>query len=495
MTIINGIEVEFKTTKIKENEIKKAIILNEKIEDSLHVVIVLSNPAEYARRYILTKEFIERMKYEQNIILYVVELAYGNQNFYITNKNNPRHLQLRSDYPLWHKENLINIGIQRLLPENWKAVAWIDSDIEFDNPDWANTTLKILNGSKDIVQLFSQVMLMDLNEYTTNIYSGYGFQYAKQHKKTGKSKIHSYWHPGYAWACTRKFYDLAGGLFEYAIIGGGDLQLSACLLSRLTDLANQTPSEDYKEMLIKYESKVAGCTIGYVPVVIRHYYHGSIDNRRYLERQQLLYEHNFSPTLHLTKDGNGLLIPTSSFPQDLLFEICEYFNSRCEDDGIKKLPIKPIYMFDRMNCIIVGSLNDEIKNELLKISIINDTFNVTTHDEAINYAYKNKNEYLYTLVIENCVKITDTNRIMQSIKEIEDDWDIVCFGANPVKNIDKCYYSTYSHYKFKCSFSEAKFYIIKNSLLNMFIQNNNTNFGEMYQTFNIYNVNRCIYCI
>lgn len=49
------------------------------------------------------------MKFEKNVKLYIV---YNNQSFKITEKNNKNHLQLRTDTPLWHKENMINIGNQ-----------------------------------------------------------------------------------------------------------------------------------------------------------------------------------------------------------------------------------------------------------------------------------------------------------------------------------------------------------------------------------------------
>lgn len=45
---------------------------------------------------------------------------------------------------------MINLGVRYLLPEKWKAFAWIDADIEFENSTWAVDTLKILNGSRDI---------------------------------------------------------------------------------------------------------------------------------------------------------------------------------------------------------------------------------------------------------------------------------------------------------------------------------------------------------
>jgi hypothetical protein len=106
MTLLNNIELD--NIRYNENEIKKAIINNDPIDNILHVIIVISNPCSYAIRYILTKEFIRRMKDEKNIILYVVELAYGDQEYYVTDMDNPQHLRLRTNIPLWHKENMIN---------------------------------------------------------------------------------------------------------------------------------------------------------------------------------------------------------------------------------------------------------------------------------------------------------------------------------------------------------------------------------------------------
>jgi len=135
MTIINGIEID--NFKKINNEIKNTIELNGKIEDKLHVIMVVSNPCLYAKRYILAKEFIYRMENEQHINLYVVELCYKDQKFQITDKNNKRHLQLYTETaPLWHKENMINIGVNKLLPKSWKAFAWIDADIEFESNTW-----------------------------------------------------------------------------------------------------------------------------------------------------------------------------------------------------------------------------------------------------------------------------------------------------------------------------------------------------------------------
>jgi hypothetical protein len=56
MTVINGIEIDDIDYKI--NEIKYAIKNNDPIEEKLHVILVISNPCLFARRYILLKEFV-----------------------------------------------------------------------------------------------------------------------------------------------------------------------------------------------------------------------------------------------------------------------------------------------------------------------------------------------------------------------------------------------------------------------------------------------------
>jgi hypothetical protein len=389
MTIINNIEID--NTKYHENEIKKTILYNEPIEEKLHVIIVLSNPCNYAIRYILTKEFIRRMKDEPDVILYIVELAYGNQDYYITEFGNDKHLRLRShDTPLWHKENMINIGIKKLLPDNWKAVAWIDADIEFENSSWAMDTLKILNGSKDIVQLFSHNVFMDANGDTEMLLTGLGFQYIKKTKRSNRIKnINSYWHPGFAWACTRKLYEKMNGLYEYAITGDGDMQIASCLLSNYSSALPYDVSDDYKNSLKEFENRVKGCRLGYVPGVIRHYYHGSINSRKYDMREQILTTFNYSPTIHLTKNKSGLLIPSNNCPKELLDSIMKHFQSKREDDSIK--PFNQIindtkqinliklleYHFDKplsINCILLNLKKDidrfqSVKEELNKLSI------------------------------------------------------------------------------------------------------------------------------
>jgi hypothetical protein len=329
MTIINNIEID--NIEYTHNTTKEAVLNNEPIEDKLHVVIVISNPCLYARRYILIREFIKRFEMEEtNVLLYVVEMVYKKQKFIITDKKNPRHLQLHTTDALWHKENMINLGIDKLLPKNWKAVAWIDSDLEFDNTTWATDTLKLLNGSKDIVQLFSHCVDMDIDNNTMNIFTSFGSQYEK--KRPYHKNTLNYWHPGYAWACSRRAYNKMGGLYERSILGSADNIMALSLIGKGLKSINENSTDDYKQTVIEYQDRVKQLRLGYVPGVIRHYFHGSKKNRKYTERWQILLKHDFSPSSHLKRDKNGVLIPTETCPRELVDDIFTYFKERNEDE-------------------------------------------------------------------------------------------------------------------------------------------------------------------
>jgi len=321
----------FETSDIayNSNDTKNAILNNDPIEEKLNVIIVISNPYLFKRRYKLTLEFIERMNCEENVNLYVVELCYKEQKFMITDSNNKNHLQLRGEEVIWHKENMINLGVKYLLPDNWKAMAWIDADIEFENSNWAMDALKILNGSKDIIQLWSHCDDMNSDKLAMRIFHSFGYQYSKG-KKYMQSGI-NYWHPGYAWACTRKAYDKMGGLFESAILGAGDNIIAMCLIRNGLKAVNEKSSDGYKKMVIDFENKIKNLRLGYIPGVIRHHYHGSKKNRKYSERWQILLKYNFDPLTCIKSNEIGLIVPTKICDKKMLIEISNYFKERNED--------------------------------------------------------------------------------------------------------------------------------------------------------------------
>jgi hypothetical protein len=261
--------------------------------------------------------------------VYLVEMVYPGQTFHVSNPENPRHLQVRAPNPLWHKENMINLGVRHLLPPDWKAMAWVDADIEFENLSWVDDTLKLLNGFKDVVQLFSHALDMDRNENTMRVFHGFGYQYetGKKYTSTGTN----YWHPGFAWACTRNAYERMGGVFDVGVLGSGDNQMALAFIGSDKGV-NPAMSPGYRAELLKFVKRVKDLRLGYVPGVIRHYFHGSKVNRKYTDRWKILVRHQFNPRVHVTKDAFGVLVPTPECPLEMLEDIQRYFVERLEDE-------------------------------------------------------------------------------------------------------------------------------------------------------------------
>jgi hypothetical protein len=225
---------------------------------------------------------------------------------------------------------MVNLGVKYLLPKNYKAFAWIDSDLEFESPTWALDTLKILNGYKDVVQLFSHAVDMNYDYTSLNIFTGFGYNYYNNKLYTSKGK--DYWHPGYAWAITRKAYEKIGGLYDKGILGSGDSVMSLAFIGKVSMMNNPDYHEDYNNSMIEYQKEAKNLRLGYVPCVIKHYYHGSKKNRRYVERWKLLIENKYSPKLDLEYDGTGILIPSPNLSSKFKEDIMNYFRERKEDE-------------------------------------------------------------------------------------------------------------------------------------------------------------------
>jgi len=172
---------------------------------------------------------------------------------------------------------------------------------------------------------------MSKNNQALGIYPSFGFQLSKG-SKYGEPGINM-WHPGYAWACTQKAYTKMGGLYEKSILGAGDHTMTFSFIGNGIKSVNEFTTEDYKQSVLDFEQRVKNLRIGYVPGVIRHHFHGSKKNRKYSERWQILVNNSYMPTIHITKNKDGLLVPSKSCPKQMLDDIMTYFLERNEDEG------------------------------------------------------------------------------------------------------------------------------------------------------------------
>ena len=325
--------------------------MNNHLLDDFYVISVITNPERYKTRARLFKEYMQRMD-RYGVKLYVVEGSFGDREFEVTDPENPRHIRIILDSELWHKENLINIGISRL-PSTWKYVAWVDGDIDFTHPTWALETVHELQ-HHPVVQMFQDAIDMGPDHEVLTTFKGFAYCYKNGFERKRltttdadfdkKNSVYpyyvssntyspgTYWHPGYAWAATREAINTMGGLLDTAIVGSGDHHMACALIGEADISIPSKVTEGYRHAVKAWESRALRLhkNIGYVKGSIYHYWHGKKINRRYRDRWQILVDANFNPITDIHKDWQGVwcLYPGHEGLRD---NIRVYFQQRNED--------------------------------------------------------------------------------------------------------------------------------------------------------------------
>jgi hypothetical protein len=238
------------------------------------------------------------------------------------------HLALETDSPIWLKENLINMAIRRL-PKDWKYVAWVDADITFLNKNWVTDTVTELE-SYDIVQMFQTCVNLGSKNEALKIDKGFGYMHRDSGTPYVVSARYGFWHPGYAWACTRKAWLQMGGLIDWAILGSGDRHMSLAWIGRVKDSAPGTIHPTYRAWLEEYELMCKGLEVSYVEGTILHHWHGRLEDRKYRERWDILTKNKFNPMVDIGQTDSGL-VQLSDSGRRLDKELLEYFVGRRED--------------------------------------------------------------------------------------------------------------------------------------------------------------------
>lgn len=294
---------------------------------TLHVVLPYFNYCGYRRRRELFVQFVQEYSKIKGVELTVIEIP---GPVPLPRLPVARHFKYPSIHPIWIKENLINIAVARL-PKNWTHVAWIDADIEFTNKNWVQDTLEALD-TVDVVQMWhTAVNLGPLGEaFKTD--KSFGYMAKGSGTPWVPNDKYGFWHPGYAWACTRAAWTRLGGLPDWAILGSGDRHLAMALIGRALASAPGNIHDGYKMFLREYQACCSGLRLGWVPGTIIHYWHGSLESRRYRERWEILTKNNFNPVLDLDQEPNGTLHLSETGLRLVPF-LREYFIGRQEDSS------------------------------------------------------------------------------------------------------------------------------------------------------------------
>lgn len=318
------------------------------------VITVLSNPVRYKRRYELYWHFAEMCKHA-GVNLITVEQAFGNRRFMVTEPNNPHHLQIRTVEELWHKENMINLGVRHacaIAPDQVREVAWIDADCRpvSGYRHWFKETWHQLQHYQ-FVQMWSEMLDLDIHNNAIgcpqpsfmNNYIKHGtpnpaeiekIEAENEYNMPYASKI--FGRPGLAWAANIDAFNKVGGLIDYCILGAADYYMAHALIGTLKEAGNEYAGGRYQKALLEWQTKAQRWIkkdVGCVPGLVTHDWHGKKANRFYGTRGKILRECEFDPHLDLKYDAYGMLqLETWDERQiKLRDQIRAYFRARNED--------------------------------------------------------------------------------------------------------------------------------------------------------------------
>lgn len=296
----------------------------------LAVVCCYFNPFKYKKKYLNFIEFHSNLQ-TQGVDIQVVELAYGEDLSSLPPNINA--ITLNSDQILWHKENLLNIGIKKLISEGYENIAWLDSDVIFKDSHWVEDTIHCLQ-IYNLCQLFSTAE-SQLPDGKSTFRPGC----VKEWSSTGSIMPTSRaYHTGYAWASRSDILSKCL-LYDKAIIGGGDSLIWFASFSNTFNLSEIIKNHPISHLGLsnyvldylnwgKIWGELINSKVSYISCGLTSLSHGYKKDRAYKSRYSSLSEYNYDPNqdLHYQND----LLQSSNSP--LNKKIVDYFKNRNEDE-------------------------------------------------------------------------------------------------------------------------------------------------------------------
>lgn len=310
---------------------------------TLYVIGVLENSVRYHTRFRLFEEWVQRMKATPNVKLVLVELAFGDRH-HECDPQDPdiTYIKVRGNSELFHKENMINIAL-RALPPDYSYACICDTDIAFENEDWALETIHQLQ-VYPVVQPFEQCADMTARGSILQVHQSFGKLHATGVKmQRNAQEVYQHGHPGYALAFRKEVIEAVGGRFlDSCILGSGDHSTILAMVGRASDSFPQGVHKNYEKIILDWEKKifkVVNGDIGYTEGSIKHFFHGPKQafrsggkevGRAYISRWKILLENQFDPEEDIYYNKDGIIELTGSKPK-LTNDIRSYLRARRED--------------------------------------------------------------------------------------------------------------------------------------------------------------------
>ena len=253
-------------------------------------------------------------------------------------------VQLGGGDVMWQKERLLNIALAAV-PAACRKVAWIDADVIFARPDWAERASRMLD-QRPIAQLFARTHYMpadlpidrfepraaELVRPSIAYVVSHGVDPRPGLEAKGPQTLNAN-ATGMAWAARRDLFgDL--GFYDACVIGGGDRALIAAgynvpetRVQRHSMLGRR--AEHYLAWARSFAEAVAG-DVGVLEDDVFHLWHGELAKRGGPVRNRVLAEFAFDPVVDITIDADGPW-RWASDKRGLHDYLKAYFASRQED--------------------------------------------------------------------------------------------------------------------------------------------------------------------
>jgi hypothetical protein len=357
---------------------------------ALCVILPISNPIGFRRREQLFQETLARMLADTKVnpLLHIVSIRLKYTSSPIpgircvnVEKQQQQHysdlhVETTPDDVLWSKENLINMAIKWVMggPQfvhNVEVFAWVDADIQFLSKGWVEDTLKeaqrLQSNGGGFVQMFEQAELLGPDNKLMYRINGFAQQHCggAQYADRVNTDL-QYWHPGFAWAAPAQTlimlaeFNCGVPLIERTL-GGGDRHMAMGIIGKGAGTVPQALSDDYRLSIVRWcdAAQRLSLGMGFVPGNIRHSWHGSFEDRKYVQRWDVLSQHNFKPSTHMAlRHADGLVTWAADAPEDLKRMTMQYFRERNEDSLQRK---RGDGLFETIGVKVSGSRTNPFK--------------------------------------------------------------------------------------------------------------------------------------
>jgi hypothetical protein len=304
---------------------------NNTIYPEILVVIPFFNFAKYNKLYSNIYETVTNFN-EQKVSVVVMEAVLNGEvsNLYTIPC---KVITTKTDTIAFHKEGLFNKGFH-LYKNLFNMFVLCDSDIIFNDNEWANKLTILYKNGVEAVQPFSKCHWTTKQRKISHSAVSYSY-FRKKNEELGMwnkykaLQLRFKYHPGFVWAFSKKFLERTGGVYSKCFTGSGD-EIVIFLVEGII-ISNEQPIYNYLQPDLNNFLQNCGAKQDAMNGEIYHLYHGSVNNRKYYERHTNIINKKitigsdyFSPNLedHLVKAINPKVNEVN----------LAYFQSRREDD-------------------------------------------------------------------------------------------------------------------------------------------------------------------